>query len=105
MLAVLGNKSRLVAGHIVVGENRRHWAGGHAGTAINALVGVDVELVIALVDAILGANIGAGCVFGANAGLGNYIRHKRTPPIRLSVEIGAMIELSAKTLAKTEADT
>ena len=58
--------------HIGHGENCTGWANHEARAAIDALVGVDEELIIALVDAIHWTDLDARAVFSADAGLGNH---------------------------------
>ena len=65
-------------GHAVVREDRLHRAGGLAGLAVDAFVGVDVELVLALVDAVDRADFDAGLVLHPDAWLGDDERHVRT---------------------------
>jgi hypothetical protein len=73
--AVLGDEARLVGGHVFLGEDRADRAGWDARAAVNALVGVNVELVVTFVDALHGANFDAGAVLRADAGLGNNVCH------------------------------
>src|SRR5204863_9877416 len=66
-----------------LGEARVHRAGLHAGVAVDALLGVDVEhlhsviarLVWRRVDAVDGAHLDAGVVLRADARLGDYVSH------------------------------
>ena len=51
-------------------------AGGGAGSALNALLGVDDELVLALGDDAQGAGVGAGAALDAS--VGNGISHVRS---------------------------
>src|SRR5438477_1939705 len=76
------------------GENRRHRADGNAGTAVNALHGVDVELlnfaecrttvvvgrVLLGVNAVNGAHIDPGGVLCPDAGLSDDVCHG-SPPV------------------------
>src|SRR5215218_6298349 len=70
---------------LVLGEAGVHRAGLDAGVAVDALLGVDVELldrvVVRLVgsrvDAVDGADLDAGVVLLPDAGLCDYIRHER----------------------------
>src|SRR5262249_56741446 len=50
-----------------------------ASVAINALVGMDVEHGLALVNAIDGADLDAGLVLHTDAGLSDHIRHWEPP--------------------------
>src|SRR5215208_651176 len=64
-----------VGRHVLFGKNRRHRALGLAGAAVDALVGMDVELVLALVDAVHGTDIHARAVLDPDACLDDHIRH------------------------------
>jgi hypothetical protein len=69
MSAVLGNECSLVGWHVFFWENRTDRAGRDASATIDALVWVNVELVVALVDALDGTNVNASGIFRADAGL------------------------------------
>ena len=75
MRAVLGDEADQVGGHVFLWEDRADGAGGDACAAVNALVWVDVELIVAFVDAFDWANLDAGAVFGSDAGLGDNECH------------------------------
>lgn len=75
MRAVLGGKARPFARNVFFWEDRADWASGDASAAVNALVGVNVELVVAFVDALDGANFDTGAVFGSDTRLGDYVSH------------------------------
>jgi hypothetical protein len=88
-LEVVGVDLRVLGplfGKILESENRRDRANGHAGAAVDALVGIDVELlrclelrlVFSRVNAIDGANIDASAVFCSDARLGNYVSHSNS---------------------------
>src|SRR5262245_56048715 len=62
-------------GHIVFREDRLDRALGHAGAAIDALVRVDVENVIALVEAVHRADVHAGVILRPEARLADHERH------------------------------
>src|SRR5438105_1719351 len=65
-------------GNVVLGEDGRDGAGRLAGTAVDALVGVDVEdlvLVTVVVDAVDRTDVNAGPVFRTDAGFGDGVRH------------------------------
>src|SRR5580704_16166738 len=72
---------------ILQSKNRRHRANRHARAAIDALRGINkkllhalmVRLIFARVDTIDRADVHAGCIFRADAGLGNHICHSRSP--------------------------
>ena len=69
---------------LVLGEDRVDRAGGDAGVAVDALVGVDVEhlllgelgLLGGRVDAVDRADFGAGVVLGPDARLPDHVRHR-----------------------------
>jgi hypothetical protein len=73
---------------IVERENRRHWAHGNAGAAVDALYGIDVEhffggelgVVLFGVDTVNRARIHASVVFGADARLCYDIGHDYVSP-------------------------
>src|SRR5207249_3954940 len=68
----------LVVGDVVLGKDRGHGAGRLAGAAVDALVRVDIEhlvVVAVVVDAVHGADVDAGTVLCADAGLRNYVSH------------------------------
>ena len=75
MRAVFSDEANLIGGHVFLGEDRADWASWDASAAIDALVWVDVELIVAFVDAFDWANLDAGAVFGSDAGLGNNVCH------------------------------
>ena len=66
---------------IGVDENSAHWALWFAQTAVDALVWVDIDHVIAFVDAVDWANSHTGLVFDADARLGNNVWHPYIVPI------------------------
>src|SRR6266446_8526429 len=69
---------------IVEREDGRDRAHGHAGAAVDALHGIDIQHLLGceLVGVLLGMNaihrtgVNTGGVFGSDAGLGNYVGHK-----------------------------
>ena len=73
--AVLGDEADLVDGHVFLWEDRADGAGGDACAAVNALVWMNVELIVAFVNAFDWANFDAGAVFGSDARLGNNVCH------------------------------
>src|SRR5262249_42463717 len=75
VLAVLVDERRPLLGHAVVREDRLHRARGLTRLAVDALVGVDVVLVLALVDAVHGADLDTGLVLHPDARLGDDERH------------------------------
>src|SRR5882724_7478039 len=74
-VAVLRRVGRPVWRDLLLGEDRRHRALGHAGPAVDALVGVDVELVFPLVDAVHRTHVHAPPVFDADTRFGDHVRH------------------------------
>src|SRR6266508_2700031 len=64
----------------VLGEDRFDRAFGLAGAAVDALLGVDDEEALELVDAVDRADVYAGAVFDVDAGLGDDVGHPRVPP-------------------------
>src|SRR2546428_8697556 len=67
---------------LVLGEDRLHRAHGLAGPAVDALVGVDEELVRPLVDAVHRADLDAGLVLDSDARLDDHVRHRISPLYR-----------------------
>ena len=61
---------------IVFVEDGLNRANGLAGTAVDALVGVDVEHPFALVNAVHGTFFDAGSIQDINAGLGDCVGHR-----------------------------
>src|SRR5699024_10549208 len=66
-------------------EDRLHGADGLAGAAVHALVGLDVEHPLALVDAVHRALVDAGTILHVDAGQGDDVGHGRTPSIAVTV--------------------
>src|SRR6266545_1487901 len=64
-----------LGGQLVIDEDRLDRADGLAGSAVDALVWVDVEHGLALVDTIHGANLNAGLVLDIDARFRDHIRH------------------------------
>ena len=64
-------------GHVVLVEDRLDRADRLAGAAVDALVGVDVEHPLALVDAVDGALLDARLVQHVDARLGDDVGHRR----------------------------
>src|SRR2546427_12383782 len=77
--AVLLDEGGPLLRHAVVREDRLDRARRLAGLAVDALVGVDVELILPLVDAIDGTDLDAGLVLHPDAGLGDHERHAILP--------------------------
>ena len=59
----------------ILGEDRLYRAFGFASAAVDALLGVDDEHAIRLVDAINRAHVQTGLVFDVDAGLGDDVGH------------------------------
>src|SRR5215204_3788282 len=74
-VAVLLDERLLLRRHVLLREDRRDRALRLARAAVDALVGVDVELVRPLVDAVDGADVDAGLVLDADAGFGDDVGH------------------------------
>src|SRR5699024_4235039 len=74
-LVVLGP---LVRGVVLV-VDRLDGADRLAGTAVHALVGLDVQHPVALVDAVHGALVHTGPVLHVDAGQGDDVRHVQLP--------------------------
>ena len=64
-----------LVGNVVLVVDRLDGADGLARTAVDTLVGLDVEHAIALVDAVDGALVDAGAIFEIDAGLGDDVCH------------------------------
>ena len=84
--------ARPLGRQLVLGEARVHGAGLDAGVAVDALLGIDVQLVDLVVvglvrrrvDAVDGAHLDARVVLGPDAGLRDHVGHGRSStPIRL----------------------
>src|SRR5262245_16167372 len=78
-LAVLVDERVPLLGQRAVREDRHHRAGRFARLTVDALVGVDVVLVLALVDAVDRADLDARLVLHPDAGLGDDERHGLPP--------------------------
>src|SRR5712692_7202350 len=70
---------------LVLGEDRLHWADRLTGPTVDALIGMDEELVRALVDAVDWADLHAGLILYADARLGDDVRHSNLPLLSCSV--------------------
>jgi hypothetical protein len=77
--AVLGNEARLIGGHVFLREDGADRAGGNARAAIDALVRVDVELIVTFVNAFDGADFDTSAVLRTDAGLRNNVSHDESP--------------------------
>jgi hypothetical protein len=64
-----------IRGHVLFRKDRGHRALGLARTAINALVGMDVELIGSFIDAVYRAYIDAGAVLRILAGFSYDVGH------------------------------
>src|SRR5699024_2877445 len=74
-LAVVRDERFVLLGDAAVLADRLHRAHRLAGAAVDALLGVDVKLAFALVDAVDGTFLGAGLVHHVHAGTGDDVRH------------------------------
>src|SRR5262245_17986488 len=79
VLAVLGDEAVPLLGQRVVREDGLHGTRGLARLAVDALVRVDVVLVLTLVDAVDRAHLDAGLVLNADARLRDDERHDAPP--------------------------
>lgn len=61
--------------NVIAGEDRIDRACRKASVAVNTFLGVDPQLLVALVDAIDGAFVHAGTVFYSDARLADYVSH------------------------------
>src|SRR2546428_4053468 len=66
---------------LVLGEDRLHRTHRLTRPAVDALVGMDEELRVALVNAIDGAHLHAGLVLDVDAGFSDHIRHLGPPDV------------------------
>src|SRR3954454_5086708 len=86
VLGVHDGEALPLLGQLVLGEARIHRAGLDASVAVDALLGVDVQLLNAFVvglvrrrvDAVHRAHLDAGVVLGADARLGDHVSHARS---------------------------
>src|SRR5699024_8669207 len=76
-LVVLGP----LVGGVVLVVDRLDGADGLAGAAVHALVGLDVEHPVALVDAVHGALVDAGTILHVDAGQGDDVGPGRLPSV------------------------
>ncbi len=77
MVGVLRDVAGPLRGNFRVRENRRDRTLRLARPAIDALVRVDVELILALVDAVNGANFNSARIICTDAGLSNDVSHAK----------------------------
>jgi hypothetical protein len=66
------NEPELIRRNVTLRENRARWTDTEARTAVNAVIGVNEELIVALVNAIHGADFDARAVLHTDAGLSNH---------------------------------
>jgi hypothetical protein len=69
------NKVLPVGWHLVRSKNCTSWTNIEASGATDALVRVDVKLVIPFVDALYGANLDTSAIFYADTWLGNHCKN------------------------------
>src|ERR1019366_10787624 len=62
-------------GGVILVEDGFHGADRFAGTAVDALVGVDVQRTLTLIDAVDRTLLDAGLVLDVNTWLGDHVRH------------------------------
>src|SRR3954462_2929757 len=75
MCAVLLDVAGPLCRHVRVRENRLDGTPGLTRTAVDAFIGVDVVLMVRLVDAVHGADLDAARVFGPDARPGDDVGH------------------------------
>src|SRR5574342_150837 len=76
-IAVLGDVGFPLRRRVLFGEDRRHRTLRLARPAVDALVGMDIELVLSFIDAVHRTDIDTGAVFDVDAGLGDDVRHQQ----------------------------
>src|SRR6266511_828934 len=107
-LLALGEEGRVGGGellplrrHVVVVEDRFDRADGLAGAAVHALVGVDVEHAVALINAVDRTLLDAGPVLDVNAWLADDVGHCQPPSLpdslRASVDLVSPPRIPATT--------
>ncbi len=69
MRAVLGDECLLIGWHVFFWKDSAYRTGRYARSAVDALVWMNVKLVVTLVNALDGTDFDAGGIFGSNAGL------------------------------------
>ena len=69
--------------NIIFVINRLDWAYGFAGTAVNALIRLDVEHPVTFVDAIDWTFLNARFVLHIDTWLGNHISHEQPPEVQV----------------------
>src|SRR5262249_32495862 len=72
-----------LVGRLVLGEDRLHRAHRLARTTVDALVGMDEELRVALVDTVDRTYLDAGLVLHVDAGFRDDVRHSGLPISRI----------------------
>ena len=78
MRAILFNVVRPFLRHVGIRKNRSYRAFRLARTTINALIRMDVVLILPFVYAVNGTDLDAARVFRPDTRLGNYVWHKPT---------------------------
>src|SRR3954467_6130780 len=74
-LFVLLDEGRVLRRDILLPKDRRHRTLWLTGAAVDALVGMDVELVLAFIDAIDWADVHAGAILHPDAPFDDHISH------------------------------
>src|SRR5207302_9114200 len=74
-LGIQLNECLLIFRHVVLMKDRFHRALRHAGLAVDALIRMDIEHLLAFIKTLDRANHNAIGVFAAEAGLDNYMGH------------------------------
>src|SRR5690606_2175919 len=73
--SILFDVVRPLRRNVGIGKDGLDWALWLAGAAVDALVGVDVVLIVRLVDTIDRADLDAAGVLGADTRFGDHVRH------------------------------
>ncbi len=66
-------------GQVFFREDGRDGAGRYTGSTVDTLIGVDVELIASIVNALHWTNFLTASVFNPNTGLGYDVRHFPSP--------------------------
>jgi len=66
-------------GHVFFRENSAYWACRNASTTVDALIRVNVKLVVCFVNTFNGTDVHAGFILGTDARLGDDVWHSNLP--------------------------
>jgi hypothetical protein len=75
VFSVLLDVARPFSGDVCIRKDGLHRAFGLTGAAVDAFIGMDIELILGLVDTIYRADLDAAGVFGLDARLGDDVGH------------------------------